>query len=189
MRITNVLPVILLMSACAPSLSQQVASVGSLARVQGLPSLKEGEVDPSTASGVAHLLNRPIDADIAVRIALLNNRELRARLRELGMPASELITAGTVANPTFEFELLPELDSQYELRVEYELTSLLMAPLRRSAAKDELEAARLATASDVVQLGYDGNRFGAPWPRGETLGALARGVGDHGSWSIHNTLK
>lgn len=78
-----------------------------------------------------HVRRREV-ADSAERSAASDpERELEEQeLRELGIPASELITAGTIANPTFEFELLPERDSQYELRVEYELTSLLMAPLR-----------------------------------------------------------
>lgn len=144
-----------LLSACAPSLSSQMASVKALAKLRQLPALREGVVDLSTPASVARLLEHPLDADTAVRIALLNNRELRAHLRELGIPASELLSAGTIANPGIEFEVLPERDSRYELRVEYDLTSLLMAPLRRRAAADELEAARLATASDIIQLGYD----------------------------------
>ncbi|HKU41740.1 MAG TPA: TolC family protein [Polyangiales bacterium] len=153
MRIISWLAVVI--SACAPSLSSQVSTVGSLARVEGLPELQEGKINPSSGQGVATLLQQPLDADAAVRVALLNNRELRARLRELGVPAGDLVSAGLVANPTVEFELLPERDSQYELRVEYDLTSLLMAPLRRGAAADELEAARLTVAGDVIQLGYD----------------------------------
>lgn len=155
MRITSWLAAPLVIAACGPSLASQVSTVGSLASVRDLPELKEGDVNPSSTANVARLLEQPLDADAAVRIALLNNRELRARLRELGISASELITAGTIANPTVELELLPERDSKYELRVEYDLTSLLMAPLRRSAANDELEAARLTAAGDVIQLGYD----------------------------------
>ena len=131
------------------------AQAGHQGRAAQLPATPEGPVElESTAEGLA-LLKRPLDADGAVRLALLNNRELRAQLRELGVRAGDVVTAGLVANPTLEFELLPERDSRYELRVEYDLTSLLMAPLRRSAAEADLEAARLAAASAVLQLGYD----------------------------------
>lgn len=71
------------------------------------------------------------------------------------MPASQLVTAGLVGNLTFGVEIFPERDSRYELRVEYDLTSLVMAPLRRGAAQDDLEAARFQTSSAVVQLGYE----------------------------------
>lgn len=146
---------VLLAGACAPSLASQVSTVASHAQVPKLAELQEGSVDPSTSVDASALLQQPIAADTAVRIALLNNRELRAQLRELGVPASQLVTAGLVANPTVELELQPERDTKYELRVEYDVTSLLMAPLRRGAAEAELEAARLTAAGSVVQLGYD----------------------------------
>lgn len=144
-----------LTSACAPSLSKEVSNVRSLARAQQLVPLRDGHVEAGSARDVQAILEQPLDAAAAVRIALLNNRELRAQLRELGVASSELIGAGLIANPTFEFELLPERDSKYELRVEYEITSLLLAPLRRRAAQYDLEAARLTAAAGVVQLGYE----------------------------------
>jgi cobalt-zinc-cadmium efflux system outer membrane protein len=147
--------VLLIASGCAPSLEAHVSTVRTLSHAELLPNLHEGEVDPTTAEQARKLLQRPLDADAAVRIALVNNRELRAQLRELGIPASELLTAGLIANPTLEFELLPERDSRYELRAEYDLTSLIMAPLRRGAARDSLEAARLRAAGEVIQLGYE----------------------------------
>lgn len=143
------------LSACAPSLSSQVASVGTLSRVASLPPLREGDVAPSTPAEALKELQKPLDADAAVRIALVNNRELRAQLRELGISTSQVLTAGLIANPTLEFELLPERDSRYELRAEYDLASLIVAPLRRGAAMADLEAARLRAAGAVVQLGYD----------------------------------
>ncbi len=120
-----------------------------------LPSLREGNVEDTSEEDVKGLLAKPLDADAAVRIALLNNRELRARLRELGVAQGRVLQAGLVANPLFEVELLPERDSDVELRVEYEITSLLMAPMKRRAEQHDLEAARLDVAGEVVQLGYD----------------------------------
>ena len=146
---------LLLTSACAPPLSSHLASVRSLAQLQQVPALREGHVDADSARDVGTLLARPLDADAAVRIALLNNRQLRAQLRELGIVSSQLLSAGLLENPTFEVELLPERDSKYELRVEYDITSLILSPLRRRAAQYDLEAARLTAAGAVVQLGYE----------------------------------
>ncbi|MEY4576806.1 MAG: Copper tolerance protein [Pseudomonadota bacterium] len=149
-----VISTLVLLGGCAPSLASQVSTVGSLARVRDLALLHEGEVEPDSSAAAIKLLKQPVNADAAVRIALLNNRELRAQLRELGISAGQLITAGLVANPTFEVEFLPERDSKYELRAEYDLTSLIMAPLRRAAAQADVEAARLSAAGAVVDLGY-----------------------------------
>jgi outer membrane protein TolC len=159
-----------LVHGCAPSLESHVTTVRSLAQAQRLPRVREAEVDPDIATQASKLLEHPIDAEAAVRIALLNNRELRAQLRELGIAAGELVSASLVANPSLELELLPERDSRYELRAEYDLASLIMAPLRRSAARDSLEAARLRAAGEVIQLGYETrSRFYALQAAGQRL--------------------
>jgi len=142
-------------SACAPALPSQVARVRQLSNTAYLPELTEGEVDPNVAAQARDLLAQPLDAEAAVRIALVNNRELRAQLRELGVPAGQLLQAGLIANPTLEFELSPERDSHYEVRAEYDVSSLIMAPLRRQVAQAELEAARQRVAAAVVALGYE----------------------------------
>lgn len=137
-------------AGCAQPLSTQVTAVAQLAQVRDLPTLREADAQKTTTK----LLEQPLSADTAARIALLNNAELRARLQELGISASQVVTASLIANPSFEVELLPERDSRYELRAEYDLTSLIMAPLRRRAAQDELAAARFSTAAAVVEVGY-----------------------------------
>jgi cobalt-zinc-cadmium efflux system outer membrane protein len=148
--------VLLALGGCASSLRSDVASVGKLSRMQApLPKLREGHVDAEPVEETRALLARPLDAEAAVRLALLNNRELRARLRELGIASARVVEAGLVANPIFEAELLPERDSDLEVRVEYEITSLVMAPLKRRAEQHDLEAARLDVAGDVIELGYE----------------------------------
>jgi cobalt-zinc-cadmium efflux system outer membrane protein len=147
---------LLVLSGCASSLRSDVASVQKLSRTQAaLPKLREGHVAADSTEDTRALLAKPLDAEAAVRVALLGNRELRARLRELGVASARVVEAGLVANPIFEAELLPERDSDLELRVEYEISSLLMAPMRKRAEQHDLEAARLDVAGDVVQLGYD----------------------------------
>jgi cobalt-zinc-cadmium efflux system outer membrane protein len=146
----------LLLGACASSsIQSDVSSVRSHSHVKHLPSLPDGEVGSEFAEDTEALLQKPLDADAAVRIALVNNRELRARLRELGVARGRLMQAGLVANPVFEAELLPERDSDLELRVEYEITSLIMAPQRKRAEAHDLEAARLDAAARVIELGYE----------------------------------
>lgn len=98
-------------------------------------------------------VGRVLTADAAVRLALLNNRELRARLREIGVARGRLQQAGLVENPEIEIEKPPEPDTLLELRVEYDVTSLVLAPLRARAARAELEAVRYDVASSVVQTG------------------------------------
>ena len=164
--ITNKLALVSLLALALPSSACAAwSSTNDLARVTELASsrvpieladLDDGD-DPQldTPEQIQSLLVAPLEVDTAIRIALLNNRPLRATLRELGIERGQLIEARTPVNPTFEFELLPERNSAYELRVEYEISDLILAPLRAKVAKAELEAARYDAAAEVVELGFE----------------------------------
>lgn len=115
----------------------------------------DGPVDDASAADVHDTLAEPLDADAAVRIALVNNRELRARLRELGIVRGRLLTAGLLANPLVEGELTPERQSAVAMRVEWDVASLLLAPLRTDAASADLDVARYDAASVVIETGYE----------------------------------
>ncbi|HTV22091.1 MAG TPA: TolC family protein [Polyangiaceae bacterium] len=154
MRTSAVLALSVL-SACAPSaIRPDLRAVQRHAQAPVLPALPAARVDPELHDDARSVLEAPLDEDAAVRIALLNNRELRARLRELGVSRGQLLQAGLIANPSLEAELSPERESRYELRAEYDIMSFVLAPLRKQAARFELEAARLSVAGDVVELGY-----------------------------------
>lgn len=145
----------LLASACASSsIGSDVTRVRTLSKAEALPHVDRESVELTSDKDVAGLLAKPLTEQAAVRIALLNNRGLRADLRELGVSRGRLMQAGLIANPTFEVELLPERESDYELRVEYDVSSLILAPLAARAAGAELEAHRFEVAGNVVALGY-----------------------------------
>jgi outer membrane protein, heavy metal efflux system len=109
---------------------------------------------------VRGLLQQPLTPDSAVRIALLNNRGLRASMRELGVARGQLVQAGVLPNPSVEIELRqqehPELpfSPEAELRMEYGLSQALLSGVRSQVARHELEAARYRAAAFVVELGY-----------------------------------
>ncbi|MSP63464.1 MAG: TolC family protein [Myxococcales bacterium] len=138
----------------APSLGSDVARVRDLSRVPALGSFEEAPVDASVSEEVRGLLAAPLDAEAAVRIALANNRELRATLRELGVARGRLVQAGLLPNPVVEGEVLPERNTALELRVEYDLTRAILAPLRARAAAADLEAERYRIAGAVVEAGF-----------------------------------
>jgi cobalt-zinc-cadmium efflux system outer membrane protein len=145
----------LLLSACvASSIRSDVSKVETLAHAQALPELPQGKVETTPSRDTEELLAQPLDANSAVRVALLNNRELRARLRALGVERGRLMQAGLLENPALEAEVAPERESRVEVRAEYDVMSFVIMPMRKTAAKHELEAARLDAAGDVVELGY-----------------------------------
>ena len=53
-------------------------------------------------------------------------------------------------NPMIEAELQPERQTSVELRVEWNVAGLLLAPLRSDAASADLDRARLEVAGEVI---------------------------------------
>lgn len=146
-----------LSTAGCSTIGRSVTAASDLDRVRALsntPAVTLGE-DVDTGATADRILATPLDGDAAVTLALLNNRELRARLHALGIPRGRLIEAGTIENPDLEVELLPERDTTLEVRVEQEITSILLAPLRAEAAAYALDAARHEVAGAVVGLAYE----------------------------------
>ncbi|MDB4988745.1 MAG: copB [Myxococcaceae bacterium] len=145
-----------LLGACtSSSIRSDVSRVRELTHVQALPRVDTERVETTSDKDAQGLLSAPLSASAAVRVALLNNRDLRADLRELGVSRGRLMQAGLLANPSFETEFLPERDSKVEFRVEYNLSSLLLAPLASRAAGAALEAHRYLVAARVVELGFE----------------------------------
>ena len=79
-----------LSGTAAASTSADLAAVRELAQVSTLADVSSSRVDQETDEAVRRLLQSPLDADTAVQIALLNNRSLRATLRELGVARGRL---------------------------------------------------------------------------------------------------
>lgn len=172
-RIARVLPAVLFAGGCASSPLPRHLPTSSPASLEAEPvraavvrlALDEDPPLPGEASGGWSGLDveaarpeasaRLLSLDEAVRLALENNRELRARLEALGIPEGRVRQAGLVPNPTVEAELLPERNTTLEMAVEYDLTSLVLAPLRARAERAELEAERLEVAAALVTLGYE----------------------------------
>jgi len=97
---------------------------------------------------VAALLARPLTADDAVQLALLNNRGLQASLQELGIGEAERVQAGRLPNPGFSFGRLTR-GSEIELErgLHFDLARLLALP-----QVQQLEARRFAQTQGSVTL-------------------------------------
>jgi outer membrane protein, heavy metal efflux system len=142
----------------APSATSDLAKIRELSRVDLASRTASTEVEAETSAETRPLLARPLTADTAVRVALLNNRELRAALREVGVARGHLVQAGVLPNPELELQVTPPqgaLDhTRIELSVEYDVTSAILAPLGERAAKADHEAAQYRSAGAVIELGY-----------------------------------
>lgn len=144
----------LLLAGCA-SFSED----GGTQAVAGLVEARTGVAAPLAAGGqdqaVAQLLAQPLTADAAVRIALLNNRSLKAALLELGVSEAELVQAGRLRNPGLSFGRSHGSDgNEIDRSVSFDLAGLLTMPLRVQIEQERFEQAKLQAASTTVQLAY-----------------------------------
>lgn len=155
MRISSAgfLAAIALGGCVSSSIRSDLDRVRDLSRTALVPP--DAAFEPGVDVDVHAILAEPLDPEGAVKIALLNNRELRAELHRLGISRGELLQASVLPNPLLELEALPERDTKLELRVEYDLTSLILAPLRARAAEADLDAHRHLVAAKVLELGHD----------------------------------
>jgi outer membrane protein, heavy metal efflux system len=150
------LAALLASSGCASTFAgPDLDRVRALTRVDALPNVVSADVIPTGGEDLRKLLEQPLDAEAAVRIAVLNNRELRARLREMGVARGRLVQAGLPPNPHLDVEKPVEPEVRYELGVEYDLTQAVLAPLRSRAAVPDLDAARYRAAAAVIELGAE----------------------------------
>lgn len=99
------------------------------------------------------LLAKPLTADSAVQVALLNNRNLQASLAELGISEADLVQAGRMRNPSFTFGRMRGGDDvEIERGIMFSLVGLLTMPVRVKIEERRFEQAKLQTASEAVQL-------------------------------------
>src|SRR5437016_7136453 len=105
--------------------------------------------DAQAQAVVTSLLSRPLTANSAVQIALLNNHNLQATYEELGIAQADLVEAGLLKNPTFYFERrLPGQAAEIDLVQEF--IDILLLPLRKRIAAAQFEAAKLRVGHEIL---------------------------------------
>jgi cobalt-zinc-cadmium efflux system outer membrane protein len=107
--------------------------------------------DAQAQAAVASLLSRPLTADSAVQVALLNNHNLQATYEELGIAQADLVEAGLLRNPIFTFERrFPGQAMEMDLLKEF--IDLLLLPLRKRIAAAQFEAAKLRVGHEILSV-------------------------------------
>lgn len=102
-------------------------------------------------------LAQPLTAELAVRVAILNNPSLQASFEGLGSARAALVRALRIPNPNasaalrFDGSARPEVD----LSVTEDLTELVFIGSRSGVAQVELDAAAIDVVSAALSLGYE----------------------------------
>lgn len=119
---------------------------------------RDAAAEESVRSRLHEILARPLSADSAVAVALLNNRNLRATYEDLGVARAELVQAGLLRNPVFSADIRFDTaggGTGVEMALVQDLVELLQLPLRRRLAQAEVERAKLRVAGEAVDLARD----------------------------------
>jgi outer membrane protein TolC len=105
------------------------------------------------------LLRKPLTADAAVQIALLNNRGLQAAYNALGIAEAEMIQASLPPAPTIKIERLTNpFEIEIERRIVANILSLLTLPARASVAADRFHQAQLRAAEETLRVAAEARR-------------------------------
>jgi hypothetical protein len=105
-------------------------------------AIRTPEDATSVQARVEHLLKRPLTADTAVQIALLNNRGLQAAYNELGIAEAMMVRANLPPNPSFSFSRISgSLESELEGTIAADILALATLPARAEIAADRVSVA------------------------------------------------
>jgi outer membrane protein TolC len=108
---------------------------------------------------VRKLLKRPLTADSAVQIALINNRGLQAAYNELGIAEAAMVGASLPPNPSFSIERLSgPLEIEIEKRIVANILALATLPARAEVAADRFRQAQLRAAEETLRVAAETRR-------------------------------
>lgn len=151
------------LSACA-ALSKD----GGMAPVASRVSLELGQdtakiVTPADAAlaraRVDRLLAKPLTADAAVQIALLNNRGLQAEYNALGVSEAAYVEASLPPSPTVSLERVAYRgDLDVERRLVADLLQLLTLPKRTKIAETEFRGAQFKAIAATFRTAAEARR-------------------------------
>lgn len=123
---------------------------------QSVQFVKPGTGSATVESNVAQLLSKPLTADSAVQVALLNNKGLQASFAQLGIAEADLVQAGWMSNPSFSFGRMSGGHAvEIERAVMFDILGLVTIPVRSKIEGRRFELAKLQAASDAVTLAAD----------------------------------
>jgi outer membrane protein, heavy metal efflux system len=125
---------------------------GGLSPAWPLTSKEKAEVD----AAISVLLAAELTPETAVQIALLNNRHLRATFEDIGVSHAEVMAAARWPNPilgaTVRWPQHAPRPPNIELSLVGEFLEVLLIPIRKRIAEDELTQTEQRVAHEVLGL-------------------------------------
>lgn len=162
----SVLAAAALLAGCASvspdGLRSDVAAL-TAGRTAGVAQATLPAMEPSARAkaqqSIDGWLAQPLTQDAAVRIALLNNPGLQARLAALGVADAERVQAISLPNPHLTLgRFTNSQEREIERTLAFGLMDIITLPWRTQREAERLQIATLQAAQDVVQLAADTRR-------------------------------
>ena len=123
---------------------------GRLPAGSQLPS-PDAKAQQDAQTQITDWLQKPVDADTAVRIALLNNPGLQAQLAQLGIADAQRVQVLTLPNPSFTFGRFRNgHEREIERQLSFGLVQLITLPWRSRWQGWQMEQATLTAAQQVL---------------------------------------
>jgi outer membrane protein TolC len=161
-QILTIFPVVLLAGCTTFSKDGGMGTVNELtqSRIQQQATWIRSEQDADAArKATRELLAKPLTADDAVRVALLNNRGLQAAYADLGIAEADLVQAGRLRNPGFSFGRLRRADEvEIERTFLFDVLGLITLPLRTELEQRRVALTQGRIAAEVLQVAADTRR-------------------------------
>ncbi|MDM0039814.1 TolC family protein [Variovorax sp. J22G21] len=115
--------------------------------------------DARSAEAVDALLARPLDAEAAVRIALVNGPRMQDAFATLQLSDAERVQAASLPNPVFAFSRLREGSAlEIDRALRFNVLNLIALPWQARWAGERHEVAKLQAAQSVLLLAADTRR-------------------------------
>jgi cobalt-zinc-cadmium efflux system outer membrane protein len=110
----------------------------------------ESEAEKATRAALA----KPLTAETAVKVALLNSAELQVAFEDVGVARGDLVSAWRIPNPSAEASVRfhDEGEATLDFSLTEDLSELIFLPLRVGVANAELDAAKLEVAGKAMDL-------------------------------------
>lgn len=121
--------------------------------------LRSTAAEEKAARELGAILESELDADLAVHIALLNNRRLQASYSEIGVAAAQLVEAWLIRNPVLTGQIrFAHGRPLYEMEIVQNFLDVLLLPLRVPIAEAQLEASKSRVTAQVIEVACDTRR-------------------------------
>lgn len=123
-----------------------------------VPEKQDADSRARVRARVAELMAKPLTLEAALQVAMLNNRELRATLEELGVAQSELVQAGLLENPVITGDLVNSTRGNGlggGLSLTQSLISVFLIPAKRRLAQARLNHAVVTVGQAALMLARD----------------------------------